>query len=62
VFAAPRRLFLAVRLWVGLAVHAGERRGGGGTLVLVLVLLRLLLFLVAAHLAFRHGVLRVRGE
>jgi hypothetical protein len=24
VFAAPRRLFLAVRLWVGLAVHAGE--------------------------------------
>src|ERR1700682_4067241 len=62
VVAATRRLFLAVRLWGGLAVHAGERRGGGGALVLVLVLLRFLLFLVASHLAFRHGVLRVRGE
>src|ERR1700722_15258008 len=62
VCCALRRLFLAVGLWVGLAVHAGERRGGGGALVLVLVLLRLFLFLVASHLAFRHGVLRGRGE
>src|ERR1700685_137754 len=59
VCCVPGRLFLAVRLGGGLAVHAGERRGGGGALVLVLVLLWLLLVLVAAHLAFRHGVLRV---
>jgi hypothetical protein len=62
VFAAPHRAglrLLAVRVRVRLAVHAGERRGGGGAFLLVLVLLGLLLFLVAAHLAFRHGVLRV---
>jgi hypothetical protein len=65
VFAAARRAglrLLPVCVRVRLAVHAGERRGGGGAFLLVLVLLRFLLFLVAAHLAFRHGVLRVRGE
>ena len=61
---APRRLgLLAVRVGagLGLAVHAGERRGGFGALLLVLILLRLLLFLVASHLTFRHGGLRLLG-
>src|SRR6185437_2226415 len=40
----------------GLALH--ERRRDSAAFLLVLVLLRLLLFLAAAHLAFRHGALR----
>src|ERR1700733_9277454 len=52
-------VLLAVLVWVGLlAMHPGERRWSVGAFLLVLVLLRLLLFLVAAHLSFGHGVLR----
>src|SRR5262249_56156141 len=37
-----------------------ERRRGGAALLLLVVLgLRLLLFLVASHLTFRHGALRL---
>jgi hypothetical protein len=53
-------LAVRVRAVLGLALHAGERRGDGTAFLLVLVLLRLLLFLVALHLAFRHGVLWAR--
>ena len=53
-------LAVRVRTGLGLALHARERRGDDAAFLLVLVLLRLLLFPVASHLAFRHGVLRVR--
>src|SRR5262245_23288097 len=63
--SAPRRpprplALLAEGVEAGLALLPGcERRRGGAALLLILVVLglRLLLFLVASHLTFRHGVL-----
>ena len=54
-------VLLAPGAGLGLAVHVGERRDRrGAAFLLVLVLLRLLLFFVASHLTFGHGVLRFR--
>src|SRR5262245_10257702 len=64
---APRRLpafaplgLLAKRVMSGLALLpcCKRRRGGAAAFLLLVVFgLRLLLFLVASHLTFRHGVL-----
>src|SRR5829696_3990186 len=58
---AARKLFL-LAAGFGLALIGGKRRGRRPALLLVFVLLRFLLFLVAAHLTFSHGVLPLLAE